>query len=78
MHYLVYINISMTLARRHIDKGFRLFAMQISPKMAKISLSFESHGIGCNITYHLYFVLADRKHIKWQYINIVCKKWQDI
>jgi hypothetical protein len=42
------------------DKGFRLFAMQISPKMAKISLSFESHGIGCNtrITYTLYLQIA--------------------
>jgi hypothetical protein len=30
-----------------IDKGFCLFAMQISSNMAKISLSFESLGIGC-------------------------------
>jgi hypothetical protein len=33
-----------------IDKEFCLFAMQTS-NMAKISLSFESHGSGCN---HLY------------------------
>jgi hypothetical protein len=30
-----------------IDEGFCMFAMQISSNMAKISLSFESHGIGC-------------------------------
>jgi hypothetical protein len=30
-----------------IDKGFCLFAMQISSNMAKIALSFESHGSGC-------------------------------
>jgi hypothetical protein len=30
-----------------IDKGFCLFATQISSNMAKISLSFESHGSGC-------------------------------
>ena len=39
------------LHRRHvgygIDKGFCLFAMQISSNMAKISLSFESDGICC-------------------------------
>jgi hypothetical protein len=29
------------------DKGFCLFAMQISSNMAEISLSFESQGIGC-------------------------------
>jgi hypothetical protein len=29
-----------------IDKGFFLFAMQISSNMAKISLSFESHASG--------------------------------
>jgi hypothetical protein len=30
-----------------IDKGFCLFAMQISSNMAKISLHFECHGSGC-------------------------------
>jgi hypothetical protein len=30
-----------------IEKGFCLFAMQISSNMAKISLSFEFHGSGC-------------------------------
>ena len=60
-----------------IDKAFCLFAMQISPNMAKIALSFESHGSGCN---HLYFVLADRKHIsndsiyKHRDINYKCDK----
>jgi hypothetical protein len=29
------------------NKGFCLFAMQISSNMAKISLSFESHESGC-------------------------------
>ena len=30
-----------------IDKGFCLFAMQISSNMAKIALPFESYGCGC-------------------------------
>ena len=30
-----------------LTKDFAFFAMEISSDMAKISLSFESHGIGC-------------------------------
>ena len=42
-----------------IDKGFCLFAMQISSNMAKIALSFESHGSGCTSPIGHFLTIGD-------------------
>ena len=47
-----------------IDKGFCLFAMQISSNMAKIALSFESHGSGCTLS--IWDIYLPGKSVVWR------------